>query len=165
MFLQVCVCPQGGAAIPACIAGGIPACLAGFQAQTQGGSLGGSGWGGLQAHIQGEVEGDLVQAHGQGGSWGGSGPGPHPRGMLRGIWLGGCILLRAVRILLEYILVFYYFVQFFLAKMAKLIVWRPHVWSWRPPSGRPGSAPDLFSSWKCKAWDFEWNYQKEPGQL
>ena len=27
MFLQVCVCPQGGA-IPACIAGGIPACLA-----------------------------------------------------------------------------------------------------------------------------------------
>ena len=30
MFLQVCVCPQGGrwVGIPACIAGGIPACLA-----------------------------------------------------------------------------------------------------------------------------------------
>ena len=54
--------------------GGIPACLAGFQAHTQGGSLGGSGWGGG------------VQAHTQGGSWGGSGPGPHPRGKLRGIW-------------------------------------------------------------------------------
>ena len=32
---------------------GIPACLAGFQVHTQGGSLGGSGWGGLQAHNQG----------------------------------------------------------------------------------------------------------------
>ena len=31
MFLQVCVCPQGGS-IPACLAGGIPACLvAGLQ--------------------------------------------------------------------------------------------------------------------------------------
>ena len=31
MFLQVCVCPQGGGGvggIPACLAGGIPACLA-----------------------------------------------------------------------------------------------------------------------------------------
>ena len=43
--------------------GGIPACLAGFQAHSQGGSLRGSG---------------------QGRS-----PGPHPRGKLRGIWLGG----------------------------------------------------------------------------
>ena len=55
MFLQV-LSPQGGGgsgAIPACIASGIPACLAGFQAHTQGGSLGGSGQGGggLQAHI------------------------------------------------------------------------------------------------------------------
>ena len=92
--------------------GGIPACLAGFQAHTQGGSLGGSGGGGgLQAHTQGgswgrsgpgpqpwgklrgiwsrstakgEVEGDLVQAHSQGGSWGGSG-----EGCLLG---GGCLL-------------------------------------------------------------------------
>ena len=39
--------------------GGIPACLSGFQAHTQGGSLGGSGWGS---------------------------PGPHPGGKLRGIW-------------------------------------------------------------------------------
>ena len=31
---------------------GIPACLAGFQAHTQGGSGEGSGWGGLQAHTQ-----------------------------------------------------------------------------------------------------------------
>ena len=30
MFLHVSVCPQGGG-IPACIAGGIPACLAGIQ--------------------------------------------------------------------------------------------------------------------------------------
>ena len=43
--------------------GGNPACLSGFQAHTQRGSLGGSG---------------------QGGS-----PGPHPRGKLRGIWPGG----------------------------------------------------------------------------
>ena len=77
--------------------GGIPACLAGFQTHTQGGSWDGSGqgrgspgpqprgklwriWGGLQAHIQR-------------GSWGGSGqggfPGPHPRGKLRGIWPRG----------------------------------------------------------------------------
>ena len=27
MFLQVCVCPKGGRRIPACLAGGIPACL------------------------------------------------------------------------------------------------------------------------------------------
>ena len=42
---------------------GIPACLAGFQAHTQGGSLGGSVQGGC--------------------------PGPHPRGKFRGICLGG----------------------------------------------------------------------------
>ena len=39
--------------------GGIPACITGFQAHSQGGSLGGSG------------------------------PGPQPRGKLRGIWPGG----------------------------------------------------------------------------
>ena len=49
--------------------GGIPACLAGFQAHTQGGSWGRSGWGGSPGpHPR--------------GSWGGSGqggsPGPHP---------------------------------------------------------------------------------------
>ena len=41
--------------------GGIPACLVGFQAHTQGGSLG-----------------DLARGRGS--------PGPHPRGKLRGIW-------------------------------------------------------------------------------
>ena len=68
-----------GSAIPACIAGGIPAylaaglqgggipaCLAGFQAHTQGGSLGGSGWGISRPTPKGEIEGDLVQAHSQG---------------------------------------------------------------------------------------------------
>ena len=89
MFLQVsvilftggvCAIPAyiaGG--IPACLAaglwgvgGGIPACLAGFQAHTQGGSLGGSGWGGKVSRptLKGEIEGDLVQAHTQQGSWG-----------------------------------------------------------------------------------------------
>ena len=48
--------------------GGIPACLAGFQAHTQGGSLGGSGRGVSRPTAKGEVEGDLVQAHSQGGS-------------------------------------------------------------------------------------------------
>ena len=79
MFLQVCVCPWGGVAIPACIAGGIPACLAagvwggggipacleGFQAHTQRGSLGGSGWGVCRPTPKEKVEGDLVQAHSQ----------------------------------------------------------------------------------------------------
>ena len=85
--------------------GGIPVCLAGLQAHTQGGSLGGFGGGvsrptpkaklrGIWSRpiAKGEVEGDLFQAHSQGGSWGGSGPGPHPRGKLRGIWPGGCLL-------------------------------------------------------------------------
>ena len=89
----------GGAAIPACIAGGIPACLAGFQAHTQGGSLGGSGPGSQQRGKlrgiwsrpklreiwsrptpKGEVEGDLAR----GGMLGGV---PAPRGLL---WGGAC---------------------------------------------------------------------------
>ena len=85
-----CLVPEGGCLVPGVGGPGlrgvpgpkggalsgrglVPACLAAFQAHTQGGSLGGSGQGGPQAHIQG-------------GSWGGSGPGPHPRGKLRGIW-------------------------------------------------------------------------------
>ena len=48
--------------------GGIPACLADFQAHIQGGSLGGSGRGVSRPTPKGEVEGDLVQAHSQGGS-------------------------------------------------------------------------------------------------
>ena len=97
---------------------GIPACLAGFQAHTQGGSLGGSGKGeGISRPIaKGEVEG-------------GSGPGPHPRGISGGSGQGvhapgvgvcsrgalllgvgvwsppGRLLLWTVRILLECILV------------------------------------------------------------
>ena len=75
-----------------------PSMLAGFQAHTQGGSIGGSGrGGGLQAHSQGgSWGGDLVQAHTQGGSWGGSGPGIP-------LWW---LLLRVVHILLECILFF-----------------------------------------------------------
>ena len=53
--------------------GGIPACLAGFQAHTQGGSLGGSGWG---------VPGQGVSR-------------PTPKGEVEGYWgvpgLGGCV--------------------------------------------------------------------------
>ena len=104
MFLHVSVCPWGGWWYPGMHCrwylsmpcsrspgeGGIPACLAGFQAHTQGGSWG--VWpGGLQAH-----------------TLGGS-PGPHLGGVcvsqhaLRQTprWL----LLRTIRILLECILV------------------------------------------------------------
>ena len=49
--------PEG---VPGPRRGLVPACLEGSQAHNQGGSLGGSGWGGS--------------------------PGPHPRGELRGIW-------------------------------------------------------------------------------
>ena len=63
----------------------------------------------IQANTQGEIEGDQIQAHTQGGNWGGSDPGPHPRGKLRGIRPRPPqlrLLLRAVRILLECILVY-----------------------------------------------------------
>ena len=86
MFLQVCVCPrQRGCypsmhcrwypSMPCSRSPGwwYPSMPCSFLAHTQGGSLGGSGQGGLQAHTQGR-------------SWGGSGPGPQPRGKLRGIW-------------------------------------------------------------------------------
>ena len=97
----------------------IPACLAGFQANTQGGSLGGSGGGVYRPTPKGEVEG-------------GSSPGPQPRGKLRGIWSrltpkgevegdlaggGGC--LYCLGWYASYwnaflvFLFFYYFVQFF----------------------------------------------------
>ena len=106
----------------------MPACLAGFQAHTQGGSLGGSGKGGLQAHTKGEFEGDLVrrglQAYTQGGSWRGSGQGglqAHTQGICSwgclvpgGSAPGGCgalplgqLLLWTVCILLECIFVFF----------------------------------------------------------
>ena len=73
----------------------IPACLAGFQAHSQGGSLGGSGWEvWSRPTAKGEVEGDLVQAHTQGGSWGGSGQwGACSWGAcFGGSTLGGCLL-------------------------------------------------------------------------
>ena len=96
---EVCVknsVQGGGCAIPACIAGGIPACLAaGLQ----------KGGGGIPACLAG------FQAHSQGGSLGdlasgGTGsPGPQRRGKLRVIWsrstpkgkvegdlTGGCLL-------------------------------------------------------------------------
>ena len=67
LFTGECVC-----AIPACIAGGIPACLAA--------GLRSRGEVGIPACLA------CFQAHTQGGSLGGSGPGPQPRGKLRGIW-------------------------------------------------------------------------------
>ena len=70
MFLHVSVC-RGGS---------IPACLAGFQAHTQGGAWGIWPWGGLQAHIK----------VGSWGVWPGGPPGPYPEGKLRGLtWEGG----------------------------------------------------------------------------
>ena len=90
MFLQVSVCPQGeggaclvgvvpgmgvpalggsGLGVPAPRGSGIPACLAGFQAHSQEGSLGGYGQRGVSRPTpKGEVEGDQVQAHTQGGN-------------------------------------------------------------------------------------------------
>ena len=56
--------------IPCRSQGSIPACLAGFQAHTQG-KLRDLAWGGLQAHTQGEVEGSGL----------GESPGPHLGGL------------------------------------------------------------------------------------
>ena len=59
MFLLMSVCPWGVVsqhALQQVLGGSIPACLAGFQAHTQGG-------------VEGSVHGGL-QAHTQGGSWG-----------------------------------------------------------------------------------------------
>ena len=85
MFLQVSV-------IHFTEGGGIPACIAGIQAHTQGGSSGiwpggvsrptprgklrGLAWRGLQAHTQGEVEGSGL----------GVSPGPHPGGLQAHTW-------------------------------------------------------------------------------
>ena len=117
VFTHVCLSTEGGWWYPSMPCsrspgGGIPACLAGFQAHTQGGSWGdlargisrstpkgklrGSGQGGLQAHTQGEVEGDLARGVSRPtpkgklrGIWPGGSPGLHPRGKLRRIWPGG----------------------------------------------------------------------------
>ena len=101
-FTRVCHSVQGGGGVE----GGIPACLAGLQAHSQVGGCRvwpGGGVGGLKAHTQGVGWGVWPRGRGS--------PGPH--------WGGGCIpacteadtpisrwlLLRAVRILLECILV------------------------------------------------------------
>ena len=113
IFAPVCHSVHRGGGIPACITGGIPACLAAGL------------WGDIPACLAG-LQGGL-QAHTQGGSWGvwpgGVSPGPHPGGCLQvhtqgsvcvsqhalrqTPWppLHGWLLLRAIRILLECILV------------------------------------------------------------
>ena len=138
--------------------GGIPACLAGFQAHSQGGSCvvwpGGGGSPG-QAHFKGQLRGLAggsphphlggspgpnlrgLQAHTWAGSPGphlGESPGPHPGGgvypsMHRPPWW---LLLRAVRILLECILVLtskhLTFLQFYLNKCVQSCqIWQNEV--------------------------------------
>ena len=76
VFTHVCLSTVGR--------GLVPACLAGFHAHTQGGKFRGICPGGLQAHIQGEVEGDLVQTHTLGGNLGGSWSRPTPKGEIEG---------------------------------------------------------------------------------
>ena len=123
MFLHVSVIlftGGGGVGIPACLAGGITACLAGLQGGSPGqhpeGKLRGLARGvsrstprgrevsrdtpgeeGLQVHTQGE--GGL-----QGHTWGGGSPGPHPGGSpgphlggSPGPNLGGCVSQHALR--------------------------------------------------------------------
>ena len=132
MFLHVSVILfTGGGGIPACIAGGIPACFAGFQAHTWG-EVDGSGQGQVSRPTpKGEVEGSGLGGASpglhprrklRGLAWGVSkltprgSPGPHP--VVSRPTPGGFVsqhalsqtpqwlLLRAVRILLECILVF-----------------------------------------------------------
>ena len=114
IFSQASVCDsvhRGGVAIPACIAGGIQACLAaglgGWYPSMRCRFPGPQPTGKFRAiwsrpTAKGEVEGDLFQVHTQGGSWGGSGWGgvcswgwgwclvqgvPAPGGcLLRGLW-------------------------------------------------------------------------------
>ena len=131
VFTRVCDSVHRGD-VPACIAGGIPACLAGLQAtprgEVEGSGLGGSPdphLGGFQAHTQGvsrpTPRGNLqahtwggLQAHTQGEgfqtqTWGGGLSRPTPGGIsqhaLRQTMPPRRLLLRAVRILLECILV------------------------------------------------------------
>ena len=108
-----------GGGNPACLAGGIPACLAGFQVHTQGGAWGvWPGRGCLQAHTWGGVSRPTPQAHTHGGLQ------AHTQGgvsqhALRQTPSSRGLLLRAVRILLECILLqrcfyfsFFYFNSF-----------------------------------------------------
>ena len=90
MFLQMCVCPQGG--IPECIAGGIPVCLAAGL------------WGEVSQHAlqvsrptpKWEVEGDLARGVSRPtpkgeveGDQAGGVSRPTPKGEVEGIWPGG----------------------------------------------------------------------------
>ena len=134
IFSQVSVILSGWGGIPACLAGGIPACLA---AGLQGGGGIPACLAGFQAHTQGKFReiwpGGSPGPHPRGkfrGIWSGLSPRSHPGGVcfrgggsllpggacfwgVPGPWGGVCgdppghLLLRAVRILLEYILVFY----------------------------------------------------------
>ena len=86
------------------------------QAHTQGWNGGGSGpgpqqrgkWRGIKSRPtpKGEMEGDQVQVHTQGGNWEGSDPGPPPPPRSR---LRHTVNERPARILLECILVLWYF--------------------------------------------------------
>ena len=79
IFRSVCqeFCPQGGGDIPTCIAGGIPACLAGLQAHTQG-EIEGSGLGWVSRPTpRGKLRG-LVW--GSPDPYPGGSPGPYPGG-------------------------------------------------------------------------------------
>ena len=120
MFLHMSVCPQGGMVSQHAlqVSGGcIPACLEGFQAHTQGGAWGVWPGGALQAHTLGGL-----QAHtlGQGVSRPTSRgyPCPHPgEGVYPNMHWGRTppswrLLQRAVRILLECILVCVYVMRF-----------------------------------------------------
>ena len=95
MFLQVCVCPQGGV-LPQCMLGDPPTrenptCQVD---PSPPGSSGDHRRPGDHPPSQGDPPAretpplpgrPPLQAHTQGGNWGGSGPGPHARGKLRGI--------------------------------------------------------------------------------
>ena len=108
VFTHVCDSVHRGDGIPACIAGSIPACLAaGLQASNIPACIAG-----FQAHTQGEVEGS-GQVGSQAHTWGvsrpiGGSPGPHLGGVYPSMHWGRSpqqLLLWVARILLECILV------------------------------------------------------------
>ena len=91
MFLQMCVCPQGG--IPECIAGGIPVCLA---AGLGGGGVSQHAWQVSRPTPKREVEGDLARGVSRPtpkeeveGDQAGGASRPTPKGEVQAIWPGG----------------------------------------------------------------------------